>query len=206
MKTIISGLLMLLLLTFSGQASAQMAYDVNNAQREIWGDVSVRKQQRKAVITWNTLSEKHVSFYFAQHSIDGKEWRVIGKITPGAYNKAEQYQYAHQNPARGVNYYRLLQVDEEGNQEFSKVVALQWYITSHSIQAHPNPSFSGDVMVSTPAPGTLQVFNSAGFFVKQIEAKAGKNPLDLSKMPKGIYYIKVGEEMTSVIVEVVKEG
>ena len=200
MKKIIPGLLALLLLNSFFDAGAQMAYEKIDAVYPKQAELQLSKHPRKVSVKWQTEGDKKIAWYFVQHSTDGKEWRVIGKVTPGLNNHTDsEYEYDHQKPLRGVNYYRLLMVDTAGYQGFSKVAAAQWYITRSSIQVQPNPAVRGVVSVKTPAAGTLQVFDSAGFFVKQLEAKAGSNSVDLSMMPRGIHYIKVGKEMTSVL-------
>lgn len=189
-------------LLFSNSLFAQMPLNENNGTREIWGEIEAKKTLEKSVIRFSVLIEDDAEFYFAQHSIDGKEWRVIGKIPPGVtVGKTGQYQVTHKSPVRAVNYYRILQVNKDGSQEFSKVVALRWDLTRGSIVAAPNPCFTGEVFVTCPTDGILQVFDTDGYFVKQQDARGGVNKVNLSNMPRGIYTIRVGEKLTSIMVD-----
>lgn len=205
MKTTPCVTLMIVLLSLSVQTHSQDSFDVNNAQTEIWGEISVRRQNRKVEIKWNTLFEFPGANYFVQHSTNGKEWNVIGRILQDDANNGS-YHFSHHNPQRGVNYYRLQQAVDKGNQEFSKVISLHWFITRDTLLIQPNPSFTGNVQVDSPKSGTLRVFDSAGFFVKQTEIIKGSNAFDFSDLQKGLYYIRIDNETTSLLIDVVKEN
>jgi len=69
------------------------------------------------LLTWQTATELNNDYYIIERSIDGTLWQVIDK-QPGAgtTSTASSYSYADNTYIRtSINYYRLTQVDFNGN-------------------------------------------------------------------------------------------
>jgi len=72
-------------------------------------------------------------------------------------------------------------------------------LTSHML-LYPNPVTDGVLNVRLDKSVSLEVFNSVGARVMQKEMQAGVSTLDLSRLPKGVYNIRAGEETASIII------
>lgn len=166
-----------------------------------WGSFTASKQQDHALLKWTTLGEYNSKNYFVQHSVDGRSWRTIGSVaSAGNTSLTSNYQFVHENPVIGKNYYYLLQKDIDGRQSISKTVVLQW--TSATVfQVYPNPAANGSVQVNTGKAGILQFFNASGALVKQVQVSAGNNTIDISSLTKGYYILVSGEEKASLIIK-----
>lgn len=79
---------------------------------------SAEKHKNSNVISWITASEKNNDYFLIEKSLDGENWRPIGKVS-GAGNSSEMISYSlkDENVDDVVNYYRLTQVDFDGKFE-----------------------------------------------------------------------------------------
>ncbi|MCO5274885.1 MAG: hypothetical protein M9900_08200 [Flavobacteriales bacterium] len=78
-----------------------------------------------ALLEWATASEQDNAWFAVEHGLNGADFNELGRV-PGAGNSQQvlHYSYVHQQPAPGLNYYRLRQVDMDGAWTFSPVVPL----------------------------------------------------------------------------------
>ena len=78
-------------------------------------------------ITWATASEINNDYFLVQHSTDASRFEDLGMV-PGAgtSTQSQTYEWLHEYPSVGVNYYRLKQVDFDGQYEYSPIRAVQF--------------------------------------------------------------------------------
>jgi hypothetical protein len=76
-------------------------------------------------LSWETASEKNNEIFNIQRSQNGKDWTTINTIN-GAGNSSNNSYYndIDEYPLNGISYYRLQQVDYDGKNSFSRVVAV----------------------------------------------------------------------------------
>ena len=72
---------------------------------------------------WITASETNNDRFEIEYSVSGNEFFKIGEVAgSGTINEMKSYDFTHSNPVKGSNYYRLKQVDFDGQYEYSSVV------------------------------------------------------------------------------------
>jgi hypothetical protein len=94
-------------------------------------------------LTWSTASEINNNYFSIERSVDGVNFEKIMDVqAAGNSTTIINYKTIDENPVKGVSFYRLLQVDIDGNQEYSAVVSLYNYnLGSHSqFNVYPNPA------------------------------------------------------------------
>ncbi len=80
-------------------------------------------EARGVTLHWSTATELNNDYFEVQHSATGENFTVIGQVTgSGTTNEVVEYQFLDNNPARGINYYRLRQVDFDGAFEYSPTI------------------------------------------------------------------------------------
>lgn len=187
---------------YTGGFSPFAILDVTTTLPVSWGNVSAQKQRNKALVKWSTLTEEQTELFQVQHSTNGRDWKSLQTVAAaGNSNTVKNYQYLHEQPAGGINYYRIMQQDIDGRQSYSKIVSLQMSESRATISVFPNPTTNGRVTVTTATTGNLQVFNNTGALVKQVKVNAGNNSIDLSALPKGVYRLKLGDESASLLIK-----
>ncbi len=121
------------------------------------------------LLEWKTASEENNEGFEIQKSADGRDWEIIGWIEGnGTTSEINVYEYLDRIPLIGENYYRLKQVDYDGQFEFSNIVILKYDAPDVVIEVTPNPS-PRDVKVTVFNPGKekmkITLYDSAGLLI-----------------------------------------
>jgi len=89
------------------------------------GSVISRDLDSEVLLEWMVGSQINNDYFTLDHSLDGYQWETISVIS-GAGNLSQNisYQYIHQSPIGGINYYRLSQTDYDGKYETFKPIAV----------------------------------------------------------------------------------
>jgi hypothetical protein len=149
---------------------------------------------------WITESENNNDYFDVERSIDGFDFKKIGTVN-GTGNTQQQTQYyaMDKDPITGVNYYRLKQVDFNGEFEYSDVVAVNILDDFYDLLSlFPNPTTGQTEVIFnsyTNENVLLSVMSSEGSTIvnTMIEATKGGNRfnLDISMKPRGVYIISI---------------
>lgn len=77
------------------------------------------------LLYWSTVSEINNDFFTLEHSVDGINWRVIGKVNgSGNSNERVEYTYTHENIEKTINYYRIHQTDYDGKISDYRIISI----------------------------------------------------------------------------------
>lgn len=154
---------------------------------------TVREQNGKAMLQWATSQEVSSDHFAVERSVDGSNFLQMQKITAaGNSNHTVNYVYVDADAGKGTIYYRLKQVDNDGNFTYSSVVNITVKGESGSISIYPNP-VKDRFRLSLPAnvsKGTLVVYDSRGGIVHRQEVTGGQY-VNASGWSGGTYYAVV---------------
>ncbi len=166
-------------------------------------------------LAWNTYSEINIDHFDVERSTDGINFRQISRVTTvsGQLNSNINYKYLDITAQRGINYYRLAMVDNNGNYTYSKSIMVNVDIKGISVMiVYPNP-FSRRVQIRINSDKAekvaINIINSNGVLMTTQEAQThvGDNNIAISKvdaLPGGIYYIEVVSSTRSLKTKVMK--
>jgi hypothetical protein len=154
-------------------------------------DFTVTKENSTAALTWSTTSETNASEFEVQHSENGKAWNKIGSVEAiGESVNLFRYNFVHENPATGDNFYRLKMVDLDNTYAMSRIVTVNFENVA-SVQVYPNPT--SDFMKLTLGKEKIrnvQLYNIQGRMV--LENTAGMSDvLDIRSLIPGSYIVKI---------------
>lgn len=80
---------------------------------------------RSNLLQWKTATEKNNSHFELERSTNGEEWEKISTVNGAGTTLHQQfYRYYDSNFEHAVNYYRLRQVDYDGAERLSDIVAI----------------------------------------------------------------------------------
>lgn len=98
------------------------------------------KQSNHSLLTFATASERNNERFEIERSADGRTFQVIG-VVKGAGDAQTQnnYTFTDEHPLRGINYYRLRQVDVDGASTLSQVVSVTFGKTGNVV-LYPTPA------------------------------------------------------------------
>lgn len=166
-------------------------------------------QDQIVALTWQTATELNNAKFVIETSTEGEVFNRIGEIAgAGTTTEPHNYNFTHQTPSAGANYYRLKQVDFDGTFAYSKVLAIN-APGSNDIFAFPNPAKDKITLQYdySKGAGNIQLFDALGRRLKtNIGGYAGNYEVVLpSGLSKGTYWLKVERGGKIQTVPVVKE-
>jgi hypothetical protein len=145
-------------------------------------------------LTWSTSQEFNNNNFEVQRSFDGSNWTVISVVMgAGNANTAANYKVVDHNMTAAAAYYRIRQVDLDGNYSFSavKTISSQLNTTAKIYAADKNVHV--DLGNSAKSNVHITVYNSNGqALLQQTYANAtGKISLSNINVNTGIYIVQV---------------
>jgi hypothetical protein len=151
------------------------------------------------LINWVTATETDNDFFEIQKAVGSFEFVTIDEIDGhGTAKTASYYSYLDSQKNSDLTvYYRLRQVDFNGDYEFSRVIVSQCEMLDKSFSVYPTVS-SGEYTVSFNEVNEfilIQVINELGQVVKVVNYtntdKTSTFQFDLNGHSSGVYYAKV---------------
>jgi hypothetical protein len=176
-----------------------------------------------AQVKWTTATEDNNSHFEVERSFDGLEFDKIGVVHSKATNGQSQtkidYTFDDYKVANAMNqkvFYRLKQVDFDGQYAYSPVVDLTKETSkAMAVKVYPNPT-NASVNVSISNYGEAGA--STGIKVMDVLGKTIHDQnlvndgivlntvLDMSSYAQGVYHVVITSGNHSEVVKVVKQN
>lgn len=143
--------------------------------------------QNATILDWQTASETNNNGFDIEHSTDGLTWEKIGFVE--GQNTADKYSFIHPAPQRGVNYYRLKQIDLDGGFKYSEIVSVE-VNRSNTISIYPNPTKDKINIIGTEnEPIGIKIYNSTGILVADFTSH--ESEIDIAHLTNGLYIVSI---------------
>lgn len=184
----------------------------NNPIPVTWLDFNGRKGTNgtSSVLNWR-VNEYNNAFYEVERSIDGINFRSIGRLDAARNGNGQLVQYLFNDlkPITGRNFYRIRQVDIDGSYSFSPVISLEFDRVTGNWSIFPNPA--QNQIQLTPRQEVrqvnLQLLDAAGKQVLSQQVGAISRGqvvrLNTERLARGIYTLRVVSETGSFVEKVV---
>lgn len=149
-------------------------------------------------LNWTTASETNNDFFDVERSIDGLTFQSFHQVD-GSGNSDRNIQYTARDfqPIEGKNYYRIKQVDFNGNTQYSNTTVVTMDAsTTFSISPNPVTEFTQVIVPHSEEPTILRVLDVNGRVVLNTQLASGVkewNP-SFSTLPTGIYFLEVEQD------------
>ena len=144
------------------------------------------KERKEILLSWQTASEQNSDYYAVERSIDGRKFTGIGRVTAmGTSMETHNYSLTDKNPATGLNYYRLKQVDKDGQFTNSKIISVVF--DRNVLSFYPNPATK--TLFFNKAIEAVSIRNIQGKQVLRL--KDVTSDIDISILQPGIYIVDV---------------
>ncbi len=170
----------------------------------VWLNVDAISSETGIDIIWTTASETNASYFEVQKSLDGIQFEAIGQVqAKGNSNVVSNYQIVDDNPAVGLNYYKIINHDIDGKSSESKTVFAEF--NSETIQVFP--SENGFVVHSSQSfSGKIDLFDFQGKLIEnqivnnQMNIEVGLNCYD-----NGVYLLRLTSKQKVWTFKIVKK-
>jgi hypothetical protein len=159
---------------------------------------TVTKADNDAMIHWVTATEVNNNYFDVEHSTNGEDFVQIGRVNSKNSNSTsvQNYDFKHTKTAKGINYYRLKQVDFDGTFEYSDIRSVVFGGPA-GLTIYPNPT--SDVLnVQMPLgldeTAVVEIINAAGQVVRAVQ-----NPkydgkilsMNIADIAIGYYFVQI---------------
>ncbi len=163
-------------------------------------EFKIEKIFRTSKLTWITQTEANNDYFVIERSINGVDFQPLsGTIKSKSVNgnsvRPLTYEYTDVLPAKGINYYRLVQFDKDGTKKTSRVLQAA-FDERVPVKVYPNPAKSelnAFAMFDEAKTISSRLVDAAGkiVMVKQEQVTGGvmNSRFDISSLPAGMYYI-----------------
>jgi hypothetical protein len=162
-------------------------------------------------IEWTTLSETdNYGFYVQRRTEDSKSYSTVSGLIPGAGTSLTQHDYSwtDANVAPGVYYYRLEQINLNGDVAYSNEIKVTDGVESVKQSGHPlsfaleqnypnpfNPATNIRYSLASRSLVTLRIVNILGQVVAELvnrEQSAGEYEVSwTANVPSGVYFYRL---------------
>ncbi len=155
------------------------------------------------LLKWLTYSELNNDFFELQRSSDGVRFNSIAKVSGhGTTTEMYRYQYLDDKPFGGWNYYRLKQVDFNGEAAITNTVKFNLSsISNNKVEIIPNPNngiFRAKINCDVEGESKITVVSQYGAVLYETSAyctgQSVIKQIELTNIPKGLYYLLVNSK------------
>jgi hypothetical protein len=175
---------------------------------------AVRFSNGKVYVRWTTSQEENSHHFTIERAGENQQFSAIGTV-PAAGNSGTQkvYEWVDEHPLSNINYYRLTQTDLDGQQQiFATKKILNRSRWDRFVVASPNPfteQLSVYINVDKMQRVNFTLTDMSGRIVKAINGTYNEGTTEVTfdgtKLPRGIYTLKVEGQFFSEVQRVVKQ-
>jgi hypothetical protein len=167
-----------------------------------WVSFDAFKQNRTVKLEWSTASEQNSNQFVVQHSTNGNDWTVLGRIlAAGNSSSLKKYAYIHTSPVKGNNYYRIAQVDIDGKTNYSDTRTVKFTNDRLSFTVVSNVVSDDALQVEIVKTTTLSLYSAEGKLLLKKQYAPGMQVINTSRYGAGIYYLKNEEGVEKILVQ-----
>lgn len=163
----------------------------------------------KASLRWVTTRELDHAGFEIERSADGAHFTSIGFVQAQGGKEAEaEYHFDDNNPVDGINYYRLKQIDKDGNYSYSEIRTVRFGNPGPKMVVSPNPT-THDLKIAIDGEGEtiykVQMVSASGQVIieDEITFETHVTHLDVSGVPPGVYSLIAKSDNHTLIEKIV---
>ncbi|WP_461040669.1 hypothetical protein [Spirosoma harenae] len=150
-------------------------------------------------LQWETAAEQNNSHFDIERSTDAKSFEAIGRNAgKGTVTSTQYYTFSDESPAKGINYYRLRQVDLDGKVTLSKIIAVLYDERQPLLELLGNPTEKHAIRIrlKNASPENLRFSTLVGqpiSFDLQLESDSVYRLYPQNTLTRGVYVFSLQE-------------
>ncbi|MEZ5004341.1 MAG: choice-of-anchor D domain-containing protein [Chitinophagales bacterium] len=160
---------------------------------------TAKNVNNNSLLNWITASELNNDYFEIEHSLNAIDFTKIGEVDGnGTINSENYYDHTHYAPPSGVNYYRLRQVDFNGEYSYSGIRSVLIEHSGQNTMEVVNTLAQNDLILQFLSTdnkrGNLVIYAANGQVISSRElnlASGGTQLLiDISELPSALYIVQ----------------
>jgi hypothetical protein len=164
-------------------------------------DFSAIASKQKINLQWHSTAEVNVAGFNIEKSTDAVNFSTIGfvKSAGNSLSNDNAYTFNDDNPAVGVNYYRLKMVDADGAFTYSFITKATIELAG-TVSIFPVPATTTvTIKMANTANTTIQINDMLGKTWLQTQVNGSAN-INVAAWPAGVYFIRFDDgSMTKIM-------
>lgn len=152
------------------------------------------KEGSTTLLKWTTTEETNSERFDIEHSLNGKNWIVIGSVkSKGESTVLQRYSFVHPEPVNGENLYRLKMIDNDGSFAYSKIQQVTFNGLPEQNIVFPNPA-SGRIELGVKDLAqvkSVRIYDLAGRAMYSATGKAISKIIDIRSLSSGAYVVEL---------------
>jgi poly(3-hydroxybutyrate) depolymerase len=151
------------------------------------------------LLQWETATEQNTDYFSVERSTDGNQFTAIGQAAAaGTSTAVKDYSYTDTNAPAANLYYRLKQVDKNGNAKYSKVILIISNNSRTGVQMYPNPvqdNLNVAINNDVKGKGKITVYELTGRIISQQAIEKNDKVLNaavsMNNLSAGLYVVEI---------------
>jgi alpha-galactosidase len=171
-----------------------------------WVSFSATKKDDKVVLNWTTLHEQFTKAFVIERSHNGRDFQAIGSMNASGDSYSNlSYIFYDRYPMKGMNCYRIRQVDENNDYSFSEIRKVNFSSGDNQIKLIGNVVTSGTLNIKISQtkrkPVSVKIFSRQGILMVKRELTEGSYSIDVSGLQKGFYFLQADNENKDFLIQ-----
>lgn len=148
-------------------------------------------------LIWETSSEVNNFGFEIEHSLNMTDWVNIGFVNgQKTSSKIIEYNYLHNKPTTGINYYRLKQLDLDNSFKYSEIISVASKKDSKIITIYPNPTYDYlhidlNKLDDSGTHPIVKICRIDGTTINEMILKNSITSFDIGNLAPGSYFLKL---------------
>lgn len=143
-----------------------------------------------SLLKWTTATEQNLRVFSVEWSTDAISWKEEGSVPAQGGSGKTDYNFTHQRPGPGVNYYRLKMVDIDGRFSYSAIVSVR-FDRSASVEVIPNPARDNLYIYNLKKGDQVRLISMAGITERTLTATEPNITIRIASLSPGLYILQV---------------
>ncbi len=188
------------LIWFDGNAGAACTWGFSVLPVE-WKYFEVEEMGDDVGVFWQTVTETNSYYFSVERSGNYSDWISIGKVNgAGTTSTSSNYRFIDEEPKFGINYYRIKQVDFDGEYTYSDVKAIDFNRKKEQLIV-PNPNDGKFLLTAIKKNSLIEIRSISGQIVFSLISENSNEIIELENIDRGMYLLIVdGEYVDKFIV------
>lgn len=187
-------------LNYSGYSGSFSPFSLSEGMVPLpvtWLSFSAKLTGESVGLQWATAYENGNSHFEVERSSNALDFIKIGQVKSlGNDVLFSKYQFTDAQPLNGTAYYRLKQVDLDGDWNYSKILSINRL--KQSAIAVFSVLESGKIILQIPSEDEglyeVRIFDAVAQLVYKGKTTIGQNSIDMSEINKGVYFVTITKE------------
>ena len=170
----------------------------------VWYIFNATLENGNSDLNWQIAQAVSVEGFYVEKSLDSKNWDKLAYIP--FTNDNGGYRFTDGDPSPGINYYRIVALEEDGETNISAIRTVNLPVSA-DLTIWPNPATDLiHIQYNGNSNGlTAVIMDELGRNIGKSNIYPGNNTISLNQAAPGIYFVKIiGADKETTIRKIIK--